>query len=115
MTSQASTPKQQSLREQVRAEFPYLIAADTLTKPANMPVLGAKNVKRLLTHEWPDIPFHVTSERSPDGSSIDVSWPAYTDAPRAQVVQDKIQNNFSAARRDGPGDNTYLDDDPRYS
>jgi hypothetical protein len=106
------TPEQLALRDQIRAEFPYLIDRTTLDKKISNMALGSKNIKRLLTHQFPGVKFSAKSDGYAGGSTIRVSWEDTDDGPTNQQVDALIDANFSYARFDGMTENTDYDRDP---
>lgn len=110
------TPEQLALREQIKAQYPYLIDRDRWnegrTKKISSHALGAKNIGRLLKHEFPGVKFSVASDSYAGGCSIDVHWTQLPGAPDGKQVDALIDANFSTCRFDGMTDSTDYDRDP---
>ena len=106
------TPEQLALREEIRAQYPYLIEKGTTEKKMSSMALGAKNIKLLLRHEFPGVKFSAKSEGYSGGSSIRVSWEDLGEGPTSQQVDALIDTQFAYARFDGMTDSTDYDRDP---
>ena len=65
--------------EKLLSEYPKLVTVDQskLSKPA----LGAKNIRTILRHKWPQVKFSVTSESFSMGSTIHIRWEEPLDDP----------------------------------
>lgn len=107
------TPEEQALRDEVRKDYPYLIDRETWGKKISGPALGAKNVKRMLAHEFPGIKFQSSSDLYAGGSTIYVRWDDMDGAPSHAQVDGHIDALFSSQRFNGSDDSTKFDKDER--
>ena len=105
------TEEELAIRKQVLEEYPFLVSFDQWGKRISAPALGAKNIKRLLKHHYPTVKFDVKSDRYSGGSSINIHWEIYGDAPSTKDVNRLVKHLFSYARFDGQTDTTEYDDD----
>lgn len=106
------TPEQLALRDEIRAEFPYLIDRTTLDKKISSTALGSKNIKRLLSRKFPGVKFSCKSDLYAGGSTIYVSWEDAGEGPTHQQVDALVDANFSYSRFDGMTDSSDYDRDP---
>jgi hypothetical protein len=112
MSKAPYTPEQLELQADIRKQYPHLVAREEIGKPISNTALGAKNIKRLLSKEFPGVKFRVGSDLYAGGSTINVSWDGYTGTPDSRKVDAIIHENFAYQRFDGMTDSTNYDNDP---
>lgn len=112
MSYREPTAEQLALREEIKAQYPYLIDRATYGKKISGAALGAKNIKRLLTREFPGVKFSASCDAYSSGVTIVVSWPGYDEAPSSKQVDALIHDNFASLRYDGRDESTDFDNDP---
>lgn len=78
----------------VLAKYPTLLTKEKWGKEISTLALASKNVRLLLKEHFPKVKFSVKSDRFSGGSSIDVRWDRWPDAPKDEDVQ-KIIVAFS--------------------
>lgn len=84
-----------ALRKELLAEWPELTAFEPGDYPS--PADAARNLRKVLKREFPDVKFSVRSKSYSGGSSIDVGW---TDGPALKPVKHEV-NRFQGCDFDG--------------
>lgn len=107
------TPEELAIQAQLKAQYPYLVANEVSAKGKALSswARGAKNIRRILRHEFPGVKFKVTSDAYANGTSIYIHWTLGKNAPTARDVNALVDENFSSKRFDGMTDSETFDDD----
>lgn len=79
--------------EELKAQYPML-------EVGSGPVVAAKNLRKLLKAQFPDVKFSVTTSKFSGGNSMSVRW---TDGPATKVI-DSIAGRFKTGSFDGMED-----------
>lgn len=115
MFEKPDTPEQKALKENIRAQYPYLITNEDWVakgrKPLSRGALASKNIKLMLRHNFPGVDFSCRFETYSGGSSVYIHWDIYGNAPNGQQVDALVDAIFSTHRFDGMTDSTSYDRD----
>lgn len=100
-----------ALLKKAAEDFPFLVSREQWGKKISSTALAAKNIKRLLAKNFPDLSFRVKSDIYSMGSSVYIYWDELESQSHYRAV-DELLTPFQSRFFNGMDDSTTYDNNP---